>query len=422
MVGPADKLFRPAAMGRLSSPEQLDQLAGITRPADWLAVLVIALLIGVALVWSVIGRIPTRASGEGILTSDAGRVVDAVSAVAGRLATVEVAVGDRVAAGQLIARLSQTDTEQRHRNAADVVREREGEYETLVATIERELTARAANFAAQQAALTQVITNAEQRLAYLKQTLEGLEGLSARGFATRRELEDRRSELNTVQQRITDARNDIQRQEAQKRENESQRELDRVAAQFRVNEARRQMEQLAATLERDSRLTSPTEGQVIEIKVSRGAVLAVGTPVVAIETQGSSLEAVIYIPAERGKTVQPGMEVRIEPATVKREEFGTMVGKVVSISGFPVTPEGMAAVLRNDALVRRFSRDSAPYAVLVQLERDPAAVSGYRWSSGAGPPLRLSTGTLARAEITTREQPPIDLVVPILRRLSGIGA
>ena len=48
-------------------------------------------------------------------------------------------------------------------------------------------------------------------------------------------------------------------------------------------------------------------------------------------------------------------------------------------------------------------------------------VTGYRWSSGSGPPTRLSTGTLARAEVTTREQPPIDLVVPIMRRLSGIG-
>jgi HlyD family secretion protein len=422
MVGPEKKIFRPAAMERLSSPEQLDQLVGITRPADWLAILVIALFLGVVLVWSVIGRIPTRASGEGILTSDAGRVIDAISAVSGRLASVEVAVGDRVTAGQVIAQLSQTETEQRYRSAADVVREREGEYETLASTIERELAAKAANFAAQQSGLNQVITAAEQRRAYLAQALEGVETLIARGFATRRELEDWRAELNAIQQRITDARNDIQRLDAQRRENESQRELDRLAAQFRVNEARRQMEQLAATLERDSRLTSPTEGQVIEIKVSRGAVLAIGTPVVAIETQGSSLEAVIYIPAERGKTVQPGMEVRIEPATVKREEFGTMVGKVVSISGFPVTPEGMAAVLRNDALVRRFSRDTAPYAVLVQLERDSRAVSGYRWSSGSGPPLRLSTGTLARAEITTREQRPMELIVPILRRLSGIGA
>jgi len=86
-----------------------------------------------------------------------------------------------------------------------------------------------------------------------------------------------------------------------------------------------------------------------------------------------------------------------------------------------VTPEGMAAVLHNEALVRSFSHEGAPYSVLVQLERDRAAVSGYRWSSGTGPPIRLTTGTIARAEITTREQPPIDLVVPIMRRVSGIG-
>jgi len=105
---------------------------------------------------------------------------------------------------------------------------------------------------------------------------------------------------------------------------------------------------------------------------------------------------------------------------IKREEYGTMVGKVASISGFPVTAEGMAAVLHNEALVRQFSRDGAPYVVLVELQQDPAAASGYHWSSGAGPLVRLTTGTLARAEITTREQPPIDLVVPIMRRISGI--
>ena len=75
-----------------------------------------------------------------------------------------------------------------------------------------------------------------------------------------------------------------------------------------------------------------------------------------------------------------------------------------------MTPEGMAAVLHNEALVRRFSGEGAPYAVLVQLERDRAAVSGYRWSSGTGPPIRLTTGTLARAEITTRESSRADVM------------
>src|SRR6185295_11086694 len=97
--------------------------------------------------------------------------------------------------------------------------------------------------------------------------------------------------------------------------------------------------------------------------------------VIAIESEGSKLEALIYIPAERGKNVKLGMPVRIEPSTVKREEFGTMVATV-------------------------------------SLEQDPENVSGYRWAVGKGPPVRLTSGTLTRAEITTRRQRPIDLVVP----------
>jgi HlyD family secretion protein len=421
MNAASEKIFRAAAVERLSSPEQLDQLVDVTRPADWAAVIAIGLALIGAVSWSIIGRVPTRAAGEGILISDSGRVVDAVSAVAGRLASVEVSVGDRVTLGQIIARVSQTETEQRYRSAVEVLQERERERDELFAAIKRELEIKAANVAAQKSGLEQVIAATQKRLAYLTDAVAGGESLNARGLTTRRELEDRRAELSATQQRMTDSQNEIQRIEGQQREAESQRDLDRLASQFKVNEARRQMEQLAGTLERDSQLSSPIGGQVIEIKVSTGGVLAAGTPVVAIETEGTSLEAVIYVAADRGKNVQPGMEARIEPSTVKREEFGTMIGKVATISGFPVTPEGMAAVLHNDALVRRFSQEGAPYAVLVRFERDPASFSGYRWSSGPGPRLQLTTGTLARAEITTREQPPIDLVVPIMRRLSGIG-
>jgi HlyD family secretion protein len=115
------------------------------------------------------------------------------------------------------------------------------------------------------------------------------------------------------------------------------------------------------------------------------------------------------------------MEVRVEPTTVKREEYGAIVGRVVTVSDFPVTPQGMLADLHNDALVKRFSQDGTPYAAKVTLERDPSTASGYRWTSGKGPPILLSSGTLTRAEVTTREQPPIDLVIPLMKRLSGIG-
>jgi HlyD family secretion protein len=421
MSAESDKIFRAAAVERLSSPEQLDQLIEVTRPADWAAVLALGLAVVAVVTWGVVGRIPTRVAGQGILISDSGRVVDAVSAVAGRLASVEVVIGDKVTQGQIVARISQTETEQRHRSALEVLAERERERDELGAAIKRELEIKAANLAAQKAALEQVIDATQKRAAYLTEAVASGESLNTRGLATRRELEDRRADLTAAQQRMTESQNEILRLEGQQREAEQQRELDRLGAQFKVNDARRQVEELAATIERDSRLMSPIAGQVIEIKVSPGSVLAAGTPVVAIETEGAGLEAVVYVPADRGKTVQPGMEARIEPSTVKREEFGTMIGKVSTISAFPMTPEGMAAVLHNDALVRIFSQEGAPYAVRIALARNPDGVSGYRWSSGAGPPLRLSTGTLARAEVTTREQPPIDLVVPIMRRLSGIG-
>ena len=80
----------------------------------------------------------------------------------------------------------------------------------------------------------------------------------------------------------------------------------------------------------------------------------------------------------------------------------------------------MTAVLHNDQLVKVFSKDGAPYAMSVFLERDDSTTSGYRWAVGQGPPIRLTSGTLTRAEITTRRQRPFDLVVPLFRRLTGI--
>jgi HlyD family secretion protein len=101
MVGTSNKIFRDAATERLSSVEQFDQLVAITRPFDWVAAGAMALGLIVLVTRSVVGKIPTRVEGEGILLSSGGRVVDAVASVAGRLASIDVAVGDEVTANQV---------------------------------------------------------------------------------------------------------------------------------------------------------------------------------------------------------------------------------------------------------------------------------------------------------------------------------
>jgi HlyD family secretion protein len=302
-----------------------------------------------------------------------------------------------------------------------VLHEREREHADLGTTIDREIETKIANYTAQEAGLNEAIAAADQRATYLTADIAKLEPAVSNGFVTRKTVEDRRVELNGAKLRMVDAQNDILKLKAQMLDLQSQRDRDRLQSQFRVNDARRLVEQLAADLDRGSRILSPADGRVVEVKVSGGSVLAVGTPVIEIETSGPTLEATIYMPPDRGKDVRPGMQVHVEPTMIAREEYGAIIGRVVAISQFPVTPQGMAADLHNDTLVKRFSESGAPYAAKVHLEGDASTVSGYRWSSGKGPPVRLSAGTLTRAEVTTHEQPPIGLVLPLIRRLSGVA-
>lgn len=420
MTDLSQRTFRAVALQRAASPEQLDHLVRITRPFDWMLVFAICIALIAAVTWGIVGRVPTRAEGQGILISGGGRVVEASSAASGRLATISVMVGDRVTQGQPIAEIVQTDIQQRYAGAVEVFREKERQHIDLVEKTKRELASKAQNFAKLEAAFNQVIKATTQRIEYLTNDVKTLEDLMAKGLTTRRTLEERRRDLNDAQQRKEDTFNEILKLRTTQSDLETQRERESQTSQFALNDARRQMESTAGLLTQNTKIVSPVDGRVLEIKVSAGAVLAVGAPVVAIESEGQKLEALIYIPAERGKNVKLGMPVRIEPSTVKREEFGTMVGTVVTISDFPMTPQGMAAVLHNENLVSRFSKEGAAYAATVSLEPDPETVSGYRWAVGQGPPIRLSSGTLTRAEITTRRQRPLDLVVPLFRRLTGI--
>jgi HlyD family secretion protein len=173
-----------------------------------MAAAALALGLVVLVAWSVLGRIPTRVSGDGILLSSGGRLVDAVSAVSGKLASLDVGIGDAVRRDQVIARVVQTETEQRLRQARDVLREREREHAELTSAISREIDAKLANYAAQEAGLGSVIAAAEKRTAYLTDEVAKLEPAAANGTVTRRYLEDRRVELNNARERITDARND----------------------------------------------------------------------------------------------------------------------------------------------------------------------------------------------------------------------
>ena len=174
--------------------------------------------------------------------------MDLVSAAAGRLSSVDVSVGDHLTKGQIIAQIVQTDIEQKRTAAIALFREREREHADLTSKIAAELASKGQNFVKLETAFDQVVKATDQRIEYLTTDVKNLEDLLAKGFTTRRNVEDRRRELTDAQQRREDAQNEIFKLRSQKTDLETQREREIQQSKFNLNDARRQMEAIAETL------------------------------------------------------------------------------------------------------------------------------------------------------------------------------
>jgi HlyD family secretion protein len=167
-------------------------------------------------------------------------------------------------------------------------------------------------------------------------------------------------------------------------------------------------------------IVSIYSGRVIELMAGQGDLVQAGTPVVSLEDLSANLGAVAFIAAGDGKKVQSGMEIRISPATVKREEYGAMVGHVQTVADFPSTEEGINRTLHNNELGQGLAGSGPVIEVFASLQKDPATFSGYKWSSSNGPPLHVASGTLSSAEIIVGSQHPISLIIPYLKKKTGI--
>lgn len=171
---------------------------------------------------------------------------------------------------------------------------------------------------------------------------------------------------------------------------------------------------------KNSIVSAPTHGRVVEVLTKKGDAIQPGQVLVKLSRVGRGireLEAVLYVPTEQGRNVVPGMEVRISPSIVKKEEFGQMLGQVVSISQYTVSANSMLNILGSQELVQKFAAAGPLLEVHASLLLNEKTFSGYQWSSKSGPPLQIQNGTICTGQITIKDEKPISLVMPFLRKL-----
>src|SRR5438105_7201080 len=125
-------IFRQAALARLSSPEQLDQLMQVTTPKSWLALACCCVLLGVAIVWGIWGSVRINVHGRGILIKQGGVFV-ATAFGDGRVADILVGEDQSVTNHQLLARLRVPELELRILQAATAQTNLENQFTQLEA-------------------------------------------------------------------------------------------------------------------------------------------------------------------------------------------------------------------------------------------------------------------------------------------------
>ena len=111
----------------------------------------------------------------------------------------------------------------------------------------------------------------------------------------------------------------------------------------------------------------------------------------------------------------------VSPSTVRPEEYGFIIGKVTKVSEFPLTPDAVLHILRNRTLAEELAGRTSPIQVVVTLEEDPEAVSGFQWTSTGGPPTSVYSGTLCNCSVQIESKRPISYVIPVMKRTIGIS-
>jgi HlyD family secretion protein len=480
MVTNKNNLFRKQALERSSSPERIDQIMQVVSPMNWIPLLAMGTLVAAGLTWSILGRIPITVEGRGVLVYPSRVLPLQFPATEGKLKTVNVRVGDLVKKGQVIATIDQDELQKQLQQQQNKLAELESQNlnANLLQEERRNLELRAIaqqRVSLQQrlrqaqslspiardrdnSAIAQQRQNLQERLREaqafaptLKERLEKLQKVRAEGAIPENLVIEARQAYTDSVARIADIKSqlkqlDVSQVQAQKSYSDNLSQITDIQTQLKqldtqekalteqnfqtsanrtneIQDLKRNIAQLKQRLAGISDIKSDRTGKILELNVNSGQIIAPGSRIgtIQIEEPSAKLLAVTYLPVSEGKKVQKGMKLQITPTTVKREQYGGIIGTIKNVSDFPTTKEAAINLVGNPDIVNSLVTSEAQIEITAELQPNKNTPSGYQWSSSNGPQLQMTSGTTTSVRVTIDEQAPITFALPILKSWTGIN-
>ena len=411
-------IFRKESLEQLSNPDQLDVVLKITKPASWVSLIALGLIILIALIWGIFGSIPYKVEGTGIILNSKG-ILTVVASGDGQVTEINVKEGDIIDAGQVIGKVSNAQLLQQYNNARENYREQKENADLSRNTDSEGYRIDLMNIQSQIKTTQFNLNILRQQLKNQEKIVEEQERLLAQDLITQQSLLNSKNTYSEIQKDIITAEGTLKQLRGNEITARNNLSKSKVLTDADLLESEGQLKLLETELNISENIVSPYKGKVVEVLSNEGAGVENGSVVLTLEALDGEKEAIVFVPTTMGKKLEPGMDVDISPSTVEEEEYGFIRGKVLSVSEYPATTAQMMEILGNESLVNELSEGGAPFVVSVELIRDENTYSGYKWSTQEGPQTKIGIGTVCSGSVVTREVAPISLIIPLFKKLAG---
>ncbi len=188
----------------MATPEELSRRISIVDAKGKFAVGAGLLLAVVLVGWSVFGSVPSMVLGSGILVPPEG-LMDVVALGQGQVTEVDVAPGDTIASGDILARISMPQLEAERQSVLASLKSAKLWTEERVAYYEQTMRVQGHNNAERIEHLRFRMAYLQEYFAFLKKHVKGLDTMN-KGYITPKEIETTRKNMQSVLAEINDCK------------------------------------------------------------------------------------------------------------------------------------------------------------------------------------------------------------------------
>lgn len=382
---------------------------------NWVVFALALLILFFALLWIFFGYIPVAIKGRGILIAQKG-LFSIQARIDGTITNIKIGPEDIVKKGDLLMEIYDSQLELKYQEATSRVNTLSEQLNHLKKQISEEEKAEKEAILTKIAAAQFVISQIEDEIEFLNRELKKREQLVEEGLISGSLL--RSAKQNILQKKIDfeEKIGSLASLQSQYRKEYRPIELQTKEEQLIDEIEQQQLYQLAIEL---GKIRSPYEGKALEVLVSPGDRVKVGSTLAWMENLSQDISAknyliYAYFPVEMGKRIQINMPISMEVSTVNSNQYGMLKGHVKEVSLFAVSKENIYNKIHNLSLVEYLTNQSpAVIQVLIEPDVDPENEKLFHWTSGEQPPVPITTGTVGSINATVEKIRPIFYLLPL---------